>query len=429
MRQTFTLWAAAGLLALLSAGAQAQEGFPLSADLDTSHRVAYRNGAPLGAGSRPQDWKRTEKGRYVYSPEKPKVGFKDSLDGAFDMSDWLITKKGFLPFPVLITEPALGGFGLGVAPVFIQPVAPTVLNGKVYPNMPNVTAGFAAYTLNDTWMVGAGRMGSIPKWKMHYKLGGAYADVNMNFYHHFELLGDQKFEFNIRSVPVYGYLGKILPNPRFEIGIDYLYMYSKLKLANGGDLPAFVTDKEVKSHVSNLGLQASYDSRDNTFTPDKGIKTYLHGRWSNPVIGSDYRYGNLEGAFYWFLQYGDKRPFVTGIRVDVQQVFGTAPFYLKPFVDMRGVPANRYQGNSTALIEVEQRWDLYKRWSLLLFGGTGKGFDSYSQFGKADWAYGYGAGFRYLIARKLKLRMGADFAMGNEGFAYYLVFGSTWMRQ
>ena len=41
-------------------------------------------------------------------------GFKDSEDGAFDMSDYLLTKKGFLIEPTIITEPAIGyGAGAG----------------------------------------------------------------------------------------------------------------------------------------------------------------------------------------------------------------------------------------------------------------------------------------------------------------------------
>ncbi len=368
-------------------------------------------------------------GAAAQKKEKPHVSFRDSLDGAFDMSDWLITKKGFLPFPILITEQAVGGFGGGIVPIFISPQAPMEFNGKMVPSMPTITAGIAAYTLNDTWMVGGGRMGSIHKWKMRYILGGAYANVNMNFYHTFPDIGERKFEFNIRGVPVYGYLGKILRNPRWVIGMNYLFIYSKLALRGGDAMPDFVKDKEMESYVSAFGAQFDFDSRDNTFTPDHGVKTYLHGRWSDPAFGSDYRYGNLEYALYWYLQYGGRKQFVNGLRFDIQQVIGSAPFFLKPFVDMRGVPAERYQGKSTILAEFEERWDFSRRWSALVFGGLGKGFDDYSEFGKADWAYGYGTGFRYLIARKLKLRLGADFAMGPEGFCYYLVFGSSWARQ
>jgi hypothetical protein len=37
-------------------------------------------------------------------------------------------------------------------------------------------------------------------------------------------------------------------------------------------------------------------------------------------------------------------------------------------------------------------------------------------------------GFRYLLARKFKLRVGVDIARGPEDFAYYIVFGSNWLK-
>ena len=40
--------------------------------------------------------------------------FTDPEDGAFDASEWLLEKKGFLPVPILITEPAIG-YGGGAA--------------------------------------------------------------------------------------------------------------------------------------------------------------------------------------------------------------------------------------------------------------------------------------------------------------------------
>ena len=41
--------------------------------------------------------------------------FTDSLDGKLDFSSFLADNAyGFLPVPIIITEPALGGFGLGM---------------------------------------------------------------------------------------------------------------------------------------------------------------------------------------------------------------------------------------------------------------------------------------------------------------------------
>src|SRR4051812_27200259 len=87
--------------------------------------------------------------------QKKKVGIRDSLDGAFDMSDYLIEAHGFVPVPVIITEPALGCFGFGIVPVFIKKNPPYIdsVNGKVKvtPVAPTITGGIALYTVNNTW--------------------------------------------------------------------------------------------------------------------------------------------------------------------------------------------------------------------------------------------------------------------------------------
>ena len=44
--------------------------------------------------------------------EKKSSLFTDEQDGAFDVSDFLASKKGFLPVPMIITGPT---FGLGGA--------------------------------------------------------------------------------------------------------------------------------------------------------------------------------------------------------------------------------------------------------------------------------------------------------------------------
>jgi hypothetical protein len=95
---------------------------------------------------------------------------------------------------------------------------------------------------------------------------------------------------------------------------------------------------------------------------------------------------------------------------------------------MRGVPTVRYQGRTTLLAETEQRVDFTRRWSAIAFGGVAKAFDDVGEASEADLVYGVGGGFRYLIARKFKLRMGVDIARGPEKWAYYIVFGNTWGR-
>ena len=96
---------------------------------------------------------------------------------------------------------------------------------------------------------------------------------------------------------------------------------------------------------------------------------------------------------------------------------------------MRGVPTARYQGNADLLTELEMRWDFYRRWSVMLFGGTGKAFDEWSEISDAKWVNSIGTGFRYLVAQKFKLRVGVDIAKGPDNtFAYYIIFGNSWVK-
>ncbi len=371
--------------------------------------------------------------------EKKKLSFKDPLDGAFDVSEWIIEYNGFIPMPIIITEPALGGFGGALVPIFINQNKPVVQDGKVYPMPPNTTAAFGGYTLNGSWAVGAGRMAAIPKWKLRYVVGGAYMDVNMDYYFRVDKLNkDVDVEFNIKAIPIYLSVVRELKDPRFTLGLEYMFMHSDLEVVSGSEskyelinelnqkLAEKISDA-ISGNIGKLGFKSSFDKRDNTFTPNRGIKINVNADWSNKIFGSDYNYGQFEEAFYWFIPIMKK--WVNGFRFDMQQIAGDQPFYLRPFIDMRGIPTARYSGKLTALAELEERWDVYRRWSLTAFGGGGKAFDDFSSFSDAEWAYAGGAGFRYLIARRLNLRMGMDFAWGTEGFAYYFVFGSAWIRQ
>ena len=46
------------------------------------------------------------------------TNFKDTTDGALDLSRFLLEKNGFVPMLSVITEPALGGFGLALGKSF-----------------------------------------------------------------------------------------------------------------------------------------------------------------------------------------------------------------------------------------------------------------------------------------------------------------------
>jgi len=59
--------------------------------------------------------------------------FIDPKDGKFDTSDWLLHHRGFLPVPVIITEPAVG-YGGGAALLFFH----QSMDEKIAPNSKSI---------------------------------------------------------------------------------------------------------------------------------------------------------------------------------------------------------------------------------------------------------------------------------------------------
>ena len=92
----------------------------------------------------------------------------DPSDGRLDASKYLAETRGFLPVPILITEPSVG-YGLGVAALFFHdPFAGKTEPGEEFePNPerdgslkpPSISALIAGATENDTWFVGGGHFG------------------------------------------------------------------------------------------------------------------------------------------------------------------------------------------------------------------------------------------------------------------------------
>jgi len=355
-----------------------------------------------------------------------KVSLKDSLDGKFDLSNWVLSRNGFIPVPYIITEPALGGIGGALFPVFIKPNSPYLdtINGQLVKSRakPNIYTLGGAYTANGTWVVGGGTTGTIKKWRSNYTIGLAYANVNMNFYKELSNGEEKSVEFNIKTIPVYGQFTKQIGLSKWSAGLNYLFLNTKI----GHTDTLFNTDKEVNSNISRIGFVAEHDNRDNIFTPNKGLRWHTLIGSSSELIGSDYEFTSVISNVYWYVPISKR--FVSGYRVEYQQIWGDPPFYMKPFIYLRGIPMMRYQGNIITLAETEWRWDFTKRHSLVAFVGAATAIDDWDSFNESTWQVAGGGGWRYLLVRKLNMRVGLDIARGPEDWAYYIIFGSYWIR-
>jgi len=347
--------------------------------------------------------------------------FKDPDDGKLDLTAGTEQGEGFFPLALPFNEPATGP-GLALALGYFHPTkgrAPASHGDAAAP--PTVTFGAAAGTTNGTWFAAAGHHHVWKDDTIRYIGGAGGGTVNLTFFG----FGDE--------------------GPSEDDGIDFstqvigLVQQAKFRIA---DLPVFVgaryvfaaTDTEFdldvqgvvtgESNLAGISALVEYDTRDTVFTPNAGLRATLDLSWFSEILGGDFDYGSVETAVRYYWPIGER--WILGFRADVDAVGDDAPFYALPFVKLRGVPVFRYLGNYVATFEVEPRFKIGRRWSVVGFTGVGRAAREIDDLRDADKVYNFGTGFRYLIARKLGLGTGFDVARGPEETVTYLTVGSAW---
>jgi hypothetical protein len=357
-------------------------------------------------------------------PEEKRGALTDPQDGAFDTSEWLLDRKGFLPVPIIVTEPAVG-YGGGLALLFFresirEAAARSREGGHVTP--PDIYGAAYAATENGTNFGGAGGMVTFDNDRWRWRGAIAHADANLDFYGMGGNLGTG--EFNV-GYNLQGWLSTQQVLRRLGASDNFVaarWIWLDLESAFDSDPPLPGHSRAVRS--SGLGLSFEHDSRDNFFTPSTGWKGGIESMFYSPEIGSDNRYQIYRGFAFGYAPLG--RQFILGGRLDARTARGDVPFYQLPYIDLRGIPVVRYQDENAGVAEAELRWNATPRWALIGFFGSGRAWGTGASFSGADNVNAKGAGFRYLIAWRLGLYVGVDIARGPEDTAFYIQVGSAW---
>ncbi len=352
--------------------------------------------------------------------KKPLSSFRDSLDHALDLSDWLVNKKGVLLVPTLITEPAVG-YGAAAAAVFFHS---SYSEKKGPPSMSGVLGGG---TMNGTWGAGVFHAGYWKQDRIRYVGALARAYLNLGFYGSGSTgwQGDEPINMNLDAWILFQQLKFRVAGSDFFIGGRYLLLTSDNKFEIPIDNPDF-EGTEFSSTLSEATLKLEFDSRNNVFTPTKGFLVGLSGTYSDTWMGGEDLYGRLGLVMIGYLPAGDKLS--VGIRQETNATLGNVPFYARPIVSMRGAPLMKYQDKNTILMEAEVDYNVFKRWFISGFTGVGNAFPTMAEFEDGKSVTTLGTGFRYLMARKLGMQAGMDFAFSNDDFAFYIVMGTAWMK-
>ncbi len=349
-----------------------------------------------------------------------KISFRDSLDHAYDISDFLLNKKGFLLVPSIITEPAVG-YGAFAAAVYFHS---SYADKKAPPSMSGIAGGG---TQNGTWFAGAFHLGYWKKDHIRYMGALGRMNVNVGFYPSGNLgqTATESVELNLDSWLVVQQLRFRIAESNFFAGGRYIYFDTDNTFDFPIDIPEF-EGTELSSTLSEASVILNFDTRNNIFTPTKGFLMELSGTYSDTWMGGEDLYGRITTRLIGYLP-ASKKAFL-GVRQENAFTVGGVPFYARPIIMLRGAPLMKYQDKNTTVMEAEINWNVYKRWNLVGFTGMGNAFSSFEDFNNGKSVASIGTGFRYLLARKFGMQMGMDFAQSTDDFAFYFVIGTSWLR-
>jgi len=348
---------------------------------------------------------------------------RSAEDGWLDVSGFLDQAYGFIPIVMPITEPAVG-YGAAGALAFIDKPKGEAEAGFGRPNI-SVVGGLI--TENDTKGVIAGDVRHWLEDHLQTIVGVVRASVNLDFYGigRDVLLRDNPLSYNLETSAGVAQAKYRFGSSKVWAGLGYALANTKVKFNTPSATP-FVPNIQRESRVGGLIPSLTYDSRDNIFTPIRGTYVEASAELFSKAFGGGGEFQRPNLIAMHFLPLHPK--LTLGVRGGGTFSFGDVPFYMRPFIQLRGAPVMRYQGDNVVQVEAELRWQFWQRFSLVGFAGTGVAWNDFERFNRTLTVVTGGAGFRYELARKYGLHMGVDVATGPAGQAMYVQFGSAWMR-
>jgi outer membrane protein assembly factor BamA len=237
-------------------------------------------------------------------------------------------------------------------------------------------------------------------------------------------------EYDFRQFYVHLHGERLLGHKVFAGLIYDFQRVIDINVKNGGLFDQQNVAGRQPYQVSGLGGSISWDTRNNTFWPNKGHLISLQATHFTSLLLSDHRYTNflLDARLYKRIirkqilavqAYGFLN---TGADVPVRSLAS-----LGGADRMRGYFNGRYRDDHLLSLQAEYRVPVYKRFSAVGFAGVGDVAGRFSTLALSQLKYSYGGGLRFAVNKQEKLHIRFDYGFGkgkgNQGF--YLQFGEA----
>lgn len=322
----------------------------------------------------------------------------------------------FIPYP--ITEPAIGN-GLLAGPVWMREGP----EGESGPKKPQAFGAGALWTDGGSrgviafdhraWAEGAWRTTVV----------AARIDLDLT-YSGLSPKQDESFGFTLHTKGGGMQGDKLLSEGPNSLNLRVLSATAEAQF--DASLPPELAGEAKKATIRGIGIGWSRDTRDSVFTPSSG----------NALSASVTTYPEALGASFdaqavslkWITYQSGLGSGTLGFKSQLDFSLGNPPFYLRPYISLRGVPALRYPGEQVGSVETEYRLPINSRWDLLAFGGVGQARANIRGITGTKSVSAGGVGIRFKVQKLFGLTFGLDFAQGPQGEATYIQIGNAWSR-
>jgi outer membrane protein assembly factor BamA len=140
---------------------------------------------------------------------------------------------------------------------------------------------------------------------------------------------------------------------RAWVGANYTYARTDVSFDAPEGTPGLPATPRT-SKIGGLTPSLTYDSRDTLFTTSSGTYVEAGLGFFGSAFGGDDEYQKVGIIPMQFLPL--HRTVTLGLRGDFGFSYGAPPFYVRPYVSLRGAPIMRYQRDNLAQGEAEVRW-------------------------------------------------------------------------
>jgi len=214
-------------------------------------------------------------------------------------------------------------------------------------------------------------------------------------------------------------LRELIPGLSAGLAYEFDYFYN-LKIEEGGTLEASDVPGKRDGTISNVGVRAFYDTRDNVFFPTEGL--YVQGNLftSSKLLGATFDYTKYELDSRYYQKVG-KKQVVAGNIFFASSSDGT-PFYDLYYLGSkrtRGINNRRFQDNAELSMALEYRFPIAGRFGGAVFGSTGTVASTLGKTFSSAYKNAAGAGLRYIINKRDGVRIRVDYGISNEGGNFY----------